>query len=50
MNFYTLYCTTLPHNLIKEKLLDYIEWFPKRAGPLPVTKEARSLLPNTKTI
>ena len=29
-NFSTLY-TTLPHNLIKEKLLDLIEWAFKRA-------------------
>ena len=30
MIFFTLY-TTLPHNLIKEKLLDLIEWTFKRA-------------------
>ena len=41
--------TTLPHNLIKEKLKDSIEWsFQKVLHTLPVTKETGSLLLNTK--
>ena len=51
--FSTLY-TTLPHNLIKEKLLDLIEWTFKRAlknyGSLiwPVMTKKRFSLPLTK--
>ena len=48
-DFSTLY-TTLPHNLIKEKLNDLIEWSlkGKNCHTLPVTKETHSLLLNTK--
>ena len=48
-DFSTLY-TTLPHNLIKEKLNDLTEWSFEREDchTLPVTKETRSLLLNTK--
>ena len=48
-DFSTLY-TTLPHNLIKEKLNDFIECLLKEKVCLTllVTKETRSLLLNTK--
>ena len=34
MNFFTLFCTTLPYNLIEEKLIDLIAWSSQRGGPL----------------
>ena len=52
-DFLTLY-TTLPHNLIKEKLLDFIEWTFKRAFKTmvhfiwPVMTERHFSLPLTK--
>ena len=48
-DFSTLY-TTLPHNLIKEKLNDLIEWSFERecCHTLPVTNETRSIPLNTK--
>ena len=44
-DFTTLY-TTLPHNLIKEKLINLIEWTLKRKVHLilPVTKDRLSSL------
>ena len=45
-DFSTLY-TTLPHNLIKEKFIDLIEWTFKREGS-PVTKNRLSLLVETQ--
>ena len=48
-DFSTLY-TTLPHNLIKEKLINLIEWTFKREGSLilPVTKDRLSSLLETQ--
>ena len=48
-DFSTLY-TTLPHNLIKEKLIHLIEWTFKREGSLilPVTKDRLSSLLKTQ--
>ena len=39
-DFSTLY-TTLPHNLIKEKLINLIEWTFKREGSLYITCNER---------
>ena len=49
-DFSTLY-TTLPHNLIKEKLINLIEWTFKREGSLilPVTKDRLSSLLKTQS-
>ena len=43
-------CTTLPHNLIKEKLINLIEWTLKGKGHLilPVTKDRLSSLLETQ--
>ena len=48
-DFSTLY-TTLPHNLIKEKLVNLIEWTFKREGSLilPVMKDRLSSLLKTQ--
>ena len=48
-DFSTLY-TTLPHNLINEKLINLIEWNFKREGSLilPVTKDRLSSLLETQ--
>ena len=48
-DFSTLY-TTLPHNLIKEKLINLIEWTFKREGSpyLAVTKDGLSSLLKTQ--
>ena len=48
-DFSTLY-TTLPHNLIKEKLINLIEWTFKGMVHLilPVTKDRLSSLPKTQ--
>ena len=42
--------TTLPHNLIKEKLINLIDWTFKREGSpyLPVTKDRLSSLLETQ--
>ena len=49
MIFCTL-CTTLLHNIIKEKLINLIEWTFKREGSpiLPVTKDRFSSLLKTQ--
>ena len=48
-DFSTLY-TTLPHNLIKEKLINLIEWTFKREGSpyMPVAKDRLSSLLKTQ--